>query len=236
MEETKSSQNQNIDNELDFVSDEYLRKKKRNNKIIFSCISAFVLALAVVIITLACVRIDLKPYFLSEPTNISINTAEGTYSVTPADENYNRYDDIYQSSFNSSVLTALFTGNLGAYQIVEERQEHFYGDPDNKTGIDEDLAEYLTDNYVHLYYSQPQSLRNADGSQYNTIYSSRVGAMYYKDVYFNISDTDTEQELTFYFGGYRTNVGSADEEARIVKITVRANTYKLYQLAIGDLN
>lgn len=235
MEEVKTAQDQNVENVLDLVSDEYLRKKKRNKKIIFSCISAFVLALAIVIITLACVRVDLKPFFLNEPTSIDIHTTEGTYSLAPNDENYSKYNDIFESSFNSTVLTAMFTGNLGAYTINEERSEYFYSDSDNKTGINSDLSEYLTDNYIHLYYSQPQSLKNADGSQYYSRFSSRTGAMYFKDVYFNITDTDNEEELTFYIGGYTTREGYSDNRAQIVKISVRANTYRLYQLAIGEL-
>ena len=113
MEEAKSIQNQTQNSVLDSVSDEYLRKKKKNKKIAFSCISAVIFILAVVIIVLACIRIDLKPYFLSDPTTVTIQTSEGTYEVTPDDANYDRYNEIYQNSFNSSVLTSLFTGNLG---------------------------------------------------------------------------------------------------------------------------
>ena len=129
----------------------------------------------------------------------------------------------------------MFTGNLGAYKISEEKIEYFYDDSTNKTGINDDLSQYLKDNYVHLYYSQRQALYNADGSQYHTRFSTLAGAMYYKDVYFNISDTNTEHELTFYFGAYTVKEGLKDDEARIVKVTVRANTYNLYQLAIGEL-
>ena len=50
----------------------------------------------------------------------------------------------------------------------------------------------------------------------------------YNDVYFSINTEDKDSELTFYFGAYCY----ADEEVkvkpRITKITIRANTYALY--------
>ncbi len=237
MKEAKSIQNQTQISVLDSVSDEYLRKKKRNKKIAFSCISAVIFILAVVIIVLACIRIDLKPYFLSDPTTVTIQTSEGTYEVTPDDANYDRYNEIYQNSFNSSVLTSLFTGNLGSYSIDYVERSKFYADDENKTGIASSssisegtfLAEYLTDNYVHLHYFVPQALMNADGSHYTTPFSTTRGEVFYNDVYFNISDSDGEQDLTFYFGGYY-----GENRARIYTITIRANTFDLYQLAIGE--
>ena len=70
---------------------------------------------------------------------------------------------------------------------------------------------------------------NADGSHYTTPFSTTRGEVFYNDVYFNISDSDGEQDLTFYFGGYY-----GENRARIYTITIRANTFDLYQLAIGE--
>ena len=226
MEELITAQTKN--KVLETVNDEYLRKRKRNRKIIYSCLSLFIFAIAVVIIVLACVRIDLKPYFLSEPTTITVETSEGSYEVVPSDSNFDTFNEIYENSFNSSILTSLFTGHLGSYSI-EYDGGYFYSDDDNRTGIDGDLQEYLTENYVHLYYSQPQSLRNADGSQYTAPFSTVAGAIYYQDVYFNISSTDGEQDLTFYFGGFY-----GEPDARIYTITIRANTYDIYQFVVGE--
>ena len=234
--EENVNQNQNVDAVLSTVSDEYLRKKKRNKKITLSVILLFVLALSVVIITLSCVKTNLKPYFLSEPSNIEVYIG-GTrqYSTAPTDENYEQFYDIYQKSFNSNFLTALFTGKLGSYEVYEsDSLESFYSSSSSKTGMSDTLKEYLGDNYVHLQYGQDQQLYNADGSVY---YSNRWSDRYnmqYKDVYFNITDTDADHELTFYFGAYYKGDSGKDDSPHIISITIRANTFQLYDYVTAE--
>ena len=234
--EEKVNQNQNVDAVLSTVSDEYLRKKKRNKKITLSVILFFVLALSVVIITLACVKTNLKPYFLSEPSNIEVYIG-GTrqYSTAPTDENYEQFYDIYQKSFSSNILTALFTGKLGSYEVYEsDSLESFYSSSSSKTGMSDTLKEYLGDNYVHLQYGQDQQLYNADGSvYYSTRWSNRYN-MQYKDVYFNITDTDADHELTFYFGAYYKGDDGKDYSPHIISITIRANTFQLYDYVTAE--
>ena len=54
------------------VSDEYLRKKKRKKIITLSSILSIVLILSIAIITLACVNINLKPFFIEPPSSYTI--------------------------------------------------------------------------------------------------------------------------------------------------------------------
>ena len=233
--EENVNQNQNVDAVLSTVSDEYLRKKKRNKKITLSVILFFVLALSVVIITLSCVKTNLKPYFLSEPSNIEVYIG-GTrqYSTAPTDENYDEFYDIYQKSFNSNILTALFTGKLGSYEVYEsDSLESFYSSSSSKTGMSDTLKEYLGDNYVHLQYGQDQQLYNADGSVYYSTRWTKRYNMQYKDVYFNITDTNADHELTFYFGAYYKKDGK-DYSPHIISITIRANTFQLYDYVTAE--
>ena len=234
--EENVNQNQNVDAVLSTVSDKYLRKKKRNKKITLSVILFFVLALSVVIITLACVKTNLKPYFLSEPSNIEVYIG-GTrqYSTAPTDENYDEFYDIYQKSFSSNILTALFTGKLGSYEVYEsDSLESFYSSSSSKTGMSDTLKEYLGDNYVHLQYGQDQQLYNANGSAYySTRWSNRYN-MQYKDVYFNITDTNADHELTFYFGAYYKGKDGKDYSPHIISITIRANTFQLYDYVTAE--
>lgn len=233
MEDVKDT-SQNVDNVLDSVSDEYLKKRKRNKKITLSIISAVVFALVVVIIVLACVRVNLKPYFLSRPSNIQVYI-NNTLSYAPTDEAYDDFYAVYEDSFYSTVLTAMFTGNLGDYKIVESGRQSFYSDATNRQGISSTLQSYLGSNYVHLFYAQEQTLYNADGSVY---YSNRWSNRYYftyQDVYFNLTDTNNESELTFYFGAcYTTESGQTSDTPKIISITVRANSYAIYDYVVGE--
>lgn len=233
MEDVKSS-SQNVDTVLDSVSDEYLKKRKRKKKITLSILSAFIFALVVVIIVLACVKVNLKPYFISRPSNIQVYI-NNTLKYTPTDENFDEFYSVYEDSFYSTVLTALFTGNLSDYKITEGKTESFYSDSTNRQGMSSALKNYLGSNYVHLFYAQQQTLFNADGSKYMSKNNTYKYFFTYQDVYFNITDTNNESELTFYFGGcYTTESGPTSDRAKIISITVRANSYAIYDYVVED--
>ena len=228
MEEVKNQteQTQNVDNVLSSVSDQYLRKKKRNKTIIFSTISAVVLALVITIIVLASITINLKPYFITRPSTLVVYT-NSSLSFSPNDDNEEEFYSIYENSFDTTILTALFTGRLGAYEIVEGRTG-FYSDATNKQGLNDTVRTSLGSNYIHLYYGQAQMLYNANGSAY-TSRRDTSKEFYYNDVYFNITNEDQEQDVTFYFGAYNGNSTPV-----IVSITVKANTYAIYDYVTND--
>lgn len=227
---TEITQNRSEDEILQSVSDEYIRKRKRKRIISLSIISAIVFALSVIIITLACVKVDLKPFFIEEASSYQVvikgNT---TKTYVSGDENYDEFYDLYLNTFQTSYLTGIFTGALGAY-TVEETTQDFYSSYEN--GVGSGMSSYLKnlvgDNYIRMHFGVDQRIYNADGS---ICYSKRNSSAYelrYNDVYFSINTEDKDSELTFYFGAYCY----ADEEVkvkpRITKITIRANTYALY--------
>lgn len=223
MENVENEKDSSVDEVLTSVSDEILRKRKRKRQISFSIISAVVLALAIVIITLGCVRVDLRPYFLNEASKYSV-IIDGQTKATfvSDDENYDKFYQVYENSFNSSYLTAIFTGKVKNY-TVEQTKDNFYYTYSNNvgSGMSSTLSNALGNNYVHVYYGVEQLLYNSDGtacmSKYNTSEQLK-----FVDVYFTLNTENHDSELTFYFGAYGYS------QPRITKITVRANTYNIY--------
>ena len=231
MEETiqdQTEQKETADSVLLSVSYEYLAKKKRKRKITFSIICGLIVALAVTIIVLAAVKTNLKPFFIERPDNIEVYI-DGDMHFTPNDDNYDEFYDIYDNSFKTSILTAMFTGKLGGYDIVETNQ-YFYSSASSTTGMSSDLINALGENYVHLYYEQAQTMYSANGKEYYSIRNTDEYLLSFKDVYFNISAENADHELTFYFGTSSQNYSNG----RITKITIRANTYALYDYVANN--
>lgn len=225
----QSQTEKDVDNSvLRSVSDEYLAKKKRNKKIIYSIICGLIIAIAITIIVLASVKTNLKPFFIERPNEIEVYI-DGDMRFMPNDDNRDEFYSIYDNSFKTSVLTAMFTGKLGGYEIVETSQ-YFYSTASSKTGMSSDLKTALGDNYVHLYYQQPQTMYSSNGKEYYSIRNTDEYLLSFQDVYFNISSENSEHELTFYFGTSSENYSNG----RITKITIRANTYALYDYVVND--
>ncbi len=216
----------NADNVLNTVSDEYLTKKKRTRKITYSTILSIIFAIATIIIVMSSVRVDLKPTFIENPSYYSIFISKNEkMHIDETGEYYEEFYDKYQNSFNVSYLTALFTGKLGAYKI-EETSDKFYLNETNKSGISKTLESLLGNHYVKLSYLNEQQMKTADGKVYYSVFNSNEYDLKYEDIYFNITSENVDSELTFYFGTTGAGLGYT-----ITKITVRANTYELYKFA-----
>lgn len=224
-EQTSAPEN-DVDKVLNSVSDEYLNKKKKKRKITYSSILGFIFIIATIIIVMSSVRVDLKPAFIKDPSSytIYINKEQGK-RIDESDAEYDEFYKIYKNSFNVSYLTALFTGKLGDYKI-EETREKFYANESAKTGISTSLSNYLGDNYIWLSYLNEQQMKSADGKVYYSIFNTNEYDLKFEDVYFTINNKNADNELTFYFGTTGAGMGYT-----ITKITVRANTYSLYEFA-----
>ena len=212
----------NVDNVLDSVSDEYLRKRKRTKTISYASILGVMLALAIVIIIMSVVRVDLRPAFISNPTYYSICTSnKDEIFIDENSEEYEEFYDAYKNSFNISYLTALFTGKLGAYTI-EESLESFYKKNTKEIAFSSELGS----DYVKLSYSFPQELKSPNGKPYYSDSNTNESLLTYEEVYFPIYNENSDKELTFYFGTTGAGYGYT-----ITRITVRANTHALYEFA-----
>ena len=210
------------------INDSFMKSKRKKNIIIFSIISAIVLVLSVIIISFSAITYNTKPTkLLTEPAIIRIKTNDMTneLSVGSEVENYNKIYDACMKSFQTSYLTAIFTGAVKAYTVKESLTDgRFYSDQTNKTGMYSTLSNRLGKEYVGFHYETAQTLYNANGTVCKSKTNTEIGVMKYVDVYMPISNTNTLKDVTLYIGTYVSG------NAYISTITVKANTYSLYKL------
>lgn len=215
---------------LEAVNVEYLSKKKRNRKIIFSIISFITLALATMIIVMSCIKVNLKPEFIKGASRyeITINSSSTTYEK--GDKGFEKFDEQFNKAFSINYLTALFDGKLGGYDIKEddETKEKFYSDTTNNIGMSTDLKNHLGKNYVRVIFDSPKVVTYSNGKEYKCKLNSDYN-LKFTELYFPLTSNQEEETLTFYLGtnGYRSYT-------TITKITVEANSYSLYKFVAED--
>ena len=128
--------------------------------------------------------------------------------------------------FKSTALSALFSGKLGGYKIIERDSEQtkigtsFY--PSGTTsGMSSNLKSLVGGSYVKISFDSPQYLLENNGK----IYVSKVRAgehqLKFKDAYLVL---DEENTMKFYVGTF-----SDTTTAVITKIVVNASSSSLYQ-------
>lgn len=228
MEETTQ---QAHDDTLYSISDEYLAKKKRNRKIIFSVISFVALVLAVAIIVMSSVKVSFKPKFIEGAVRYEITLKENSTAIVyeSTDKGFKEFDQLFEETFSANYLTALFDGKLKGYEInsKDETTDDFYSDNDNRIGMGPKLKTALGDNYVRVKFDKERKLTYSNGKTYKSSYD--LGAsLVFDELYFNINNKNEDSTLTFYLGTrgvYKT---------KITKISVEANTYSLYKYALEN--
>ena len=149
-EEQQVTETNDADNEiLNTVSDEYLAKKRKKRIITFSSISLVAVLLSLTIIILACIKIDTKPIFISNPTTYEayIESGTPTFNLGQTDEDYEDFNNLVNDVFETQLLTAIFTGRLGGYEI-NETNLNFYSSSSTRTGISSDLRSRLNTSYM----------------------------------------------------------------------------------------
>ena len=226
-ETVQSNEQNNVDQLLDSVSDAYLAKKKRTRIISFSIISFIVFALVVSIIVLSCIKVDLRPKFIDKGASYEIHiSGQNNLNINPTitREEYDKFNELFLNSFKTQYLSALFTGKLGGYEVKESTKEFFYSNTSAATGMTTELQSYVGDNYVKITYDQPIEIKNSKGKTCYTEFDTTKPLMF-EDVYFPLNTVDAERDLVFYLGGF----GYVSKgNARIVKVSVRANMYDIY--------
>ena len=186
------------------VSDEYLRKKRRKKIITLSSILSVVLILSIAIITLACVNVNLKPFFIEPPSSYTI-VIDGSEraTLTMTDDEYNEFTELFEKSMQVNALQALFTGRLGGYSINEGRPSanSFYTSNSTKVDLNSSLVSTLGSNYVRMRYSVEQNLFKSNGSyQYSSFDTTKK--LCYIDIVFSLSTENQDSDVTLYFGTY----------------------------------
>lgn len=230
MEETKVQTQGTNDSVLSSIGDNYLARKKRNRKIVFSIISFLSLALAVAIIVLSSVKINTKPVFIDNAASytINVNGREVYYGNTGnTAEEFKEFDKLFDEAFSYNYLTALFSGKLEGYELTSENEtgkEFFSKSNANKPSGE--VEKYLSNDYVRIDLAKQQQVKYHDGKVYKSRFNSKQD-LKFSVVYFSLSDVDEEGEITFCLATYR----GESTTATITTITVEANTYALYEFA-----
>ncbi len=218
------------------IDDQYMAKMKKKRIIINSIILSLCLVLAFVIILLACLRIDLRPRFDNNPeyVEIKVDSKNDVISFAKGDERYQEFMDIYNSTLSTSILSSIFTGNVYGYKIeyvgegASDQNEKFYESYSNGVGhgMSSALSSRLGSNYVHFRFTEDQSIYRSNGTVLGGRYNASK-SIFYKDVYFTFSSDENSTEVNYYFGV--NDYG--DYGPTIVKITVEAQSYSLYDYA-----
>lgn len=194
-----------------------IRKKKKNRIIALSVIGV-ALVLAILIIVGACVPMNLKPAVVGKPDRVVIYDKSNAYGEFSSDQGLysdfmEKFDNIYQASY----LVSLFSGRLGDYRIS--------GQSENLTlsSVKSNVLE--KGYYVEFKYSQPQTLKYADGSEYRNIFAQNE-KLTFTSIYFALSEKNELENLDMYVAVKY----SAAENATtyVVKVTQKANTNPIY--------
>lgn len=216
-------QTENMTNQLE---EAYLQKRIKNRKISLLVVSIVTLALALAIIIMACVNVDLRPRFVTNPDKVVIYTTEvpsGFISLDESSDEYANFQKVYNDMFQINTLSAVFSGNFGNYAIEETLNEI--------TETDTALRDLVgSNNYVKLVFDTPQKFYYKNGSDYVSIYREDY-SLTFDCVYFAFDNENVTKDLTFYFaveGNLGTNNNGVKKRS-ITKVTVQANSYSIYE-------
>ncbi len=209
------------------IDDIYVAKVRKRRIIVNSIILSLCLLLASAIIILAVLRIDLKPRFDATPdyVYIKVDTNSEEKNFAKSDEIYSQFMNVYNNSLSTSVLTSIFTGNVYGY-VVQWSDNSFYQTYSNGVGrgMSSSLSTSLGSNYVHFYFTQPQSIYLSNGEILDGRYDGKE--ITYHDCYFSISSDENLAQVDFYFG-----VLDYKSAPITVKISVEAQSFELYEFA-----
>lgn len=208
----------------------YAENKIRKRKITLISILSVVFVLVVAIIVMGCVKVDLRPSFFTKPSQVTIYGENNTSVViADSDDRYKDFERIYNDMFNTSVLSALFTGRLGGYTI-DETISRWYTNS-NETTFSSTITDALGSNYVRLHFDSPMQFYNSNGSEYDSRYNASY-SLTFQDVYFAIDNVNATDTFTFYFQ-VKGNSGVSPERTTITTITLSANTSQLFEEFLG---
>lgn len=211
-------------------TDKIVRAKKKKKIATLISLCAF-FALAVVIIVLATVPANLRPNCVSNDfyqakfyTSGSTDAAVG--SVLKADEK-DKYESLVKDlneSFAQSYISAIFSGSLSRYDVEEKKYNTF------ETTAKTDIG---SSKYVELLYSEAQTFTNRNGSKYQTNAStSDKWTITFKKVYIVIDEQNGFKDTSVYICAdytYDDGETTTQDNGKYIKITIRANTYKIFE-------
>ena len=201
----------------------YLEKKVKTRKIVYGAILALCLALAIVVISLASINVDIRPKFVTGPSQVIVYSDSTQKTFYNGEEEFQKFDKLYKNMFNVSTLSAIFSGQLGGYSI-DETIDSF---ETTSGAISSTVKDALGENYVKLFFDSEMTLKAPNGKDYKSVYNDKT--LSYQEVYFSINEENAVNSFTFFFKVTGNNL----KKTTISKITLRANTSKLFKEFIG---
>ncbi len=220
------------------IQTQKLLKKKQNKKIATIVGMGFAFVLAVVIIILAAVPVSLKPRCMVdgfESVALYPGNSNGV-SYSEGEDEYNEFMKVYDKAFSQPYISAIFSGSLFSYSIEETLDP-----PSTVIGAGGSLIQNNT-YYVRLRYAEEHVFTYQNGKVYsskiysrdNEIWSGKYsgGKLYFTDVYFEVSQTSGVKQTNVYvivnYPKDPNGNGQNELEQGIIKVTVKANTYAIY--------
>ena len=194
---------------------EQIAQKNKKKKIIISTLSlSLVFMIALAFIVMAVVRVDLKPTVVTNPDRIYFN-GKTTSQYIPTTNEYQDFMEEYDKTFGISYLTALFSGRLGGYEILEDKLSTL-------------PAEVTNEDYVTFVYKfNNVTLTNSNGTTYYSKYNSNYSIDFY-EVSFALSKENKIQDITMYLKYDWQTEGSSTAKTYFAEVKLKANTYGLY--------
>lgn len=191
--------------------------KKKSTKITAIIILGVVFALALFILISSLATVGLNPGFVSRPDVVYIYKAGASNSsgILPKDdERYDEFMKYYDEMFSSSFLSALFNGRLSGYSISEPIA----------VSSSSKITQDFTNAYVRFNYDEPIALTYKNGQEY-VKESNTSKKITFKDLYFEVSETNSIQDFTMYVIDYEST--QTNGKTYYCKVNLVANTSSL---------
>ena len=230
-EEQSDAEQSNDNKMLDIVSDEYIAKRKKRRIITYSSISLVAVLLSLAIIILACININIKPNFLNDNQityEVYLESRTPTFNLEQTNTKYKEFSKLMDDVFKVPLLTAMFTGRLGGYEINQEitgedgKTLKFYSSTSTKT-ISSSLRDKLNTSYIRVKFAHPIKLTDKKGKEVKSKYISDY-TLTFDELYFSIYNTNQEHEVSLY-------LATVYDTPTITEVKLKFNTYKLYEFA-----
>ena len=212
------------------IQTEKLLKNQKIKKISMISVLSVVFALAVVIICLASIPLNLKPSFLDNNyvarVYINGNVYSGTLSSEQNATEYNNLRNLIDDTFNQTYFSGLFNGSLIGYNISETPRQTL-------SSFNSTLQNDNSNDYVRFEFSEPQILRNKDGSAYSSSLDRNVNSFEFDEAYMMLSDEEGSTSITFYFVVKYIRENMTEEDINglteyVISMTTVGDTYEIF--------
>ncbi len=205
------------------------RKRKKIGVLIGACV-AFVFAFAIIV--LSTVPVSMMPKCIEsdfyKATIVTAGSTSRQNAFEKGEDGYNDFSALLNSSFKQTIMSSMFSGSLSFYDMDELS---YYGK--STANLEADLNGTY---YVRLQYETEKTLTNQNGKKYVSRYASQNstlwdGSLTFKNAYITVNTEGGVRETKIYIDAVAPKIVDGEktgDETRIVVVTVKADTSKIY--------